>query len=67
LKKRFAALDDKVLAVAFETIRKISPNPPAISAKGLENAEVFNVDAGLMKPEDKLASYDGLYTDAFVK
>jgi ABC-type nitrate/sulfonate/bicarbonate transport system substrate-binding protein len=67
LKKRFAALDDKVLAGAFETIRKISPSPPAVDAKGLENAELFNVDAGLMKPEDKLASYDGLYTDAYVK
>jgi ABC-type nitrate/sulfonate/bicarbonate transport system substrate-binding protein len=67
LKKRFATLDDKVLAGAFETIRKISPNPPAVSAKGLENAELFNIDAGLMKPEDKLASYNGLYTDAFVK
>lgn len=67
LKKRFATLDDKVLTGAFETIRKISPNPPAIAAKGLENAEIFNIDAGLMKPEDKLASYDGLYTDAFVK
>jgi ABC-type nitrate/sulfonate/bicarbonate transport system substrate-binding protein len=67
LKKRFATLDDAVLAGAFETIRKISPSPPAISAKGLENAELFNVDAGLMKPEDKLASYDGLYTDAYVK
>jgi NitT/TauT family transport system substrate-binding protein len=67
LKKRFATLDDKVLAGAFETIRKISPNPPLVSAKGLENAEIFNVDAGLMKPGDKLASYDGLYTNAFVK
>ena len=67
LKKRFAALDDTVLAAAFETIRKISPNPPMVSAKGLENAELFNIDAGLMKPEDKLASYDGLYSDAFVK
>jgi ABC-type nitrate/sulfonate/bicarbonate transport system substrate-binding protein len=67
LKKRFATLDDKVLAGAFETIRKISPNPPAIGAKGLEHAEEFNVEAGLMKPEDKLPSYDGLYTDAFVK
>jgi ABC-type nitrate/sulfonate/bicarbonate transport system substrate-binding protein len=67
LKKRFAALDDKVLSGAFETIRKISPNPPAIAAKGLENAEQFNVDAGLMKAEDKLASYDGLYTNDFVK
>jgi sulfonate transport system substrate-binding protein len=67
LKKRFAALDDKVLAAAFETIRKISPSPPIISAKGIENAELYNIDAGLMKREDKLASYDGLFTDAFVK
>jgi len=67
LKKHFPTLDDKVLAAAFETIRKISPNPPAVSAKGFENAERYNIEAGLMKPEDKLASYDGLYTDEFVK
>jgi len=67
LKKRFTTLDDKVLAAAFETIRKISPSPPMVSAKGLENAELYNIDTGLMKPADKLASYDGLYTDAFVK
>jgi NitT/TauT family transport system substrate-binding protein len=67
LKKRFATLDPKVLAAAFETIRKISPNPPLVSKKGMENAEVFNIDAGLMKPEEKLASYDDLATDEFVK
>jgi ABC-type nitrate/sulfonate/bicarbonate transport system substrate-binding protein len=67
LKKRFSRLDDKVLAAAFETVRKISPNPPIINVKGLENAEVFNVDAGLMKPEEKLKSYAGLTTDEFVK
>ena len=67
LKKRFATLDGNVLAAAFETIRKISPNPPLVDPKGMENAEVFNVDAGLMKPEDKLKSYDGLYDNEFVK
>ncbi len=67
VKKRFATIDDKVLVAAFDAIRKISPNPPVILAKGLENAELFNVDAGLMKPEDKLTSYDGLFTDEFVK
>jgi NitT/TauT family transport system substrate-binding protein len=67
LKKRFAALDEKVLAAAFEAIRKISPSPPLVNKKGMENAEIFNVDAGLMKPEEKLASYDGLSTDEFVK
>jgi sulfonate transport system substrate-binding protein len=67
LQKRFSRLDAKVLAAAFETVRKISPNPPIINVKGLENAEVFNVDAGLMKPEEKLKSYAGLTTDEFVK
>jgi sulfonate transport system substrate-binding protein len=67
LKKRFTTLDNKVLAGAFATIRKISPNPPQVDAQGLGNAEIFNIDAGLMKPEDKLASYNGLYTDEFAK
>ena len=67
LKKRFATVDEKVLAAAFETVRKISPNPPLVNGKGMENAEIFNIDAGLMKPEDKLASYDGLFTNEFVQ
>jgi ABC-type nitrate/sulfonate/bicarbonate transport system substrate-binding protein len=67
LKKRFSTLDDKVLAAAFDAIRKISPSPPIVNKKGMENAEIFNIDAGLMKPEEKLASYDGLSTDEFVK
>jgi len=67
LKKRFSKLDEKVLAAAFETVRKISPNPPRVDKKGLENAELFNIDAGLMTPEEKLSSYDGLATDEFVK
>jgi hypothetical protein len=29
--------------------------------------ENFNVPARLMKPEAKLKSYDGLFTDAFAK
>ena len=67
LKKRFSKLDEKVLAAAFETVRKISPNPPRVDKKGLENAEIFNIDAGLMTPDEKLSSYDGLATDEFVK
>ncbi len=67
LKKRFAKLSDKVLVAAFETVRKISPNPPVVNMKGLENAELFNIDAGLMQPSEKLSSYAGLATDAFVK
>src|SRR5262249_35037986 len=33
----------------------------------LENGELYSIEAGLLKPEDKLKSYDGLYTDEYVK
>jgi ABC-type nitrate/sulfonate/bicarbonate transport system substrate-binding protein len=67
VKKRFPNLDDKLFAAAFELTRKITPNPPLLSKEAVENTDAYNVAAGLMKPEERLASYDGLYTDAYVK
>jgi ABC-type nitrate/sulfonate/bicarbonate transport system substrate-binding protein len=67
LKKRFSTLDDKLLAASFDVIRKITPMPPFVTAQGLANAERFNVEAGQMKDEEKLKSYDGLFTDAYVR
>ena len=67
LDKRFSTLDPKLLAASFATMRKNFPNPPVVSKAALENAEIYTVDAGLLKPEDKLKSYEGLYTDEFVK
>lgn len=67
LKKRFSKLSPKVLEAAFDTIRGMSPTPPVVSEKGLENADNFNIAAGLMKPQDRLKSYSDLYTNEFVK
>jgi ABC-type nitrate/sulfonate/bicarbonate transport system substrate-binding protein len=67
LRKRFPQLDEHQLRAAFADIRKITPRSLVVSKAGLENAEIFNVEAGLLKPEEKLKSYDGLFTDAFVK
>ena len=67
LKKRFAALDEKLLAAGFAEIRKGTPRPPIVTKADLENAELYNIGAGLLKPEEKLKSYDGLYTDEYVK
>jgi ABC-type nitrate/sulfonate/bicarbonate transport system substrate-binding protein len=67
LKKRFAQLDERQLRAAFEDIRKITPRSLIVSKAGLENAERFNVEAGLLKPEEKLTSYDDLFTDQFVR
>ena len=67
LKKTFAAFDDAVLIDAIEVVRKSTPVSPAVTAEMLANAENFNVEARLMKAEAKLKSYDGLFTDAYVR
>ena len=67
LKKRFAPLDERQLTAAFADIRKITPRSLTVSKAGLENAELFNVEAGLLRPDEKLKSYDGLFTDEYVR
>ena len=56
-----------LLAAGFEQIQKGTPEVPAPTLAALENSELFNIGAKLMKPEEKLKSYDGLYTDAYVR
>jgi NitT/TauT family transport system substrate-binding protein len=67
LRKRFPQFDDRQLAVAFEDIRKITPRDLRLTAEAFEKAERFNVEAGLLKPDETLKSYDGFFTDQFVK
>jgi ABC-type nitrate/sulfonate/bicarbonate transport system substrate-binding protein len=66
LKKRFAAIDGKVFAAGFENIRKSTPARPVMVLKAMENGETYNIEAGLLAPGDRLKSYDGLYTEAFI-
>jgi hypothetical protein len=39
----------------------------AASVAALANAENFNVEARLLKPEAKLKTYDGLWTEEYLK
>ena len=67
LKKQFSNFDDAVLMASVDIIRRSTPQTAAVPVAALENADNFNVEARLMKPDEKLKSYDGLYTDAYVK
>jgi len=67
LEKRFPKLDAKTVAAAFAVLRKITPVPPAPTLAGIRNNETFNVMAGLLKPEQQLKSFDGLFTDRYVR
>ena len=66
-KKRFDALDGKLMEAAFDEVREATARPPVTSAAALQRAELFNVEAGLMKRDEMLQSYDGLFTDKYVK
>jgi ABC-type nitrate/sulfonate/bicarbonate transport system substrate-binding protein len=67
LTKRFPTLDEKTIAASFAVLRKITPSPPAPTLDGIRNNETFNVMAGLLKPEEALKSFDGLFTDEYVR
>jgi NitT/TauT family transport system substrate-binding protein len=67
LAKKFPNLEPKLIAAAYAEILKSTPKVPVVTREALNNADDFNVEAGMMKASDKLKSYDGLYTDEFVK
>jgi ABC-type nitrate/sulfonate/bicarbonate transport system substrate-binding protein len=66
LKKRFPTLDDKLLKASFDELQKVTPSPPVVNKASIENSETFNVDAGLLKADEKLKSYDGIFTSEYV-
>jgi NitT/TauT family transport system substrate-binding protein len=66
LKKRFPNVDDAVLASAFDAVTRMTQSPPSISLVALENGDRMNAEAGFLKPEDKVPSYDGLFTNEFL-
>lgn len=67
LKKRFTTISDAVLASAFSEVVKMTAQPPVTEAAQLKNGDRINLDAGFIKPEEMLESYDGLFTTEFVK
>ncbi len=67
LKKRFSTMDPTLLAAAWEVVSKAHAKDIRVPLKGLENAEKVSLEAKLLKPEDALKSYDGLYTAEYVK
>jgi len=67
LQKNFPNLEPALIESAFEQIRKSTPRIPSVTRESLENADDFNVEAGFMKADQKLKSYDGLFTNEYVQ
>lgn len=67
LQKRFPHTAPPVVVASFEAMRKAMPPSPSIDAKALENGDRINIEAGFVKPSDRLKTYDDLFTNEYLK
>ena len=67
MKRHFNKIDPAVIERSFKVVQLGTPVPPKMSEAVLRNSERLNIDAGLMSPADRLKSYDGLFTDEYVR
>ena len=67
LKKRFAKMDPDLLVIAWKVVQKAHAKDIRVNVRQLENSQKVSLDAKLLDPKDALKSYDGLFTDEFVK
>jgi NitT/TauT family transport system substrate-binding protein len=67
MKKHFDKVGPGVVERAFKVVELGTPVPPVMVEAVLANSERLNIEAGLMATDDRLKSYDGLFTDEFVR
>jgi NitT/TauT family transport system substrate-binding protein len=67
LKKRFPQMDPALLAEAWKRTQTAHAKDIRVTIPQLENAQKVSLVAKLLDPKDALKSYEGLYTDEFLK
>jgi ABC-type nitrate/sulfonate/bicarbonate transport system substrate-binding protein len=67
MKRHFNKIDPAVIDRAFKVVQLGTSVPPKMTEAVLANSERLNIESGLMSASDRLKSYDGLFTDAYVR
>jgi sulfonate transport system substrate-binding protein len=67
LKKRFAKMDQAVLSEAWKTVSLAHAKDLKITLPGLDHSQKVSIEAKLLDAQDELKSFDGLYTDKFIR
>ena len=65
--KRFDKLDPGVLNAAWQVVSKAHAEDARVTVAGLENSQRVSLEAGLLEQKDALKSFDGLFTDEFLR
>ena len=67
LRKRFDKLDPEMLNAAWQVASKAHAQDARVTIAGLENSQRVSLEAGLLEPKDALKSFEGLFTDEFLR
>jgi len=67
LRGRFKEMDPALLEGAWKIVSQSHAMDLRVQPRALENSEKVSLEAKLLDPKDKLASYDGLFTDEYVR
>jgi ABC-type nitrate/sulfonate/bicarbonate transport system substrate-binding protein len=67
LQKRMAGLNPDDLASAFEHVRKWTPRTTKVLIAGLQHSQELMLAGGMIKEDEKLSSFDAIYTNKFTK
>jgi ABC-type nitrate/sulfonate/bicarbonate transport system substrate-binding protein len=67
LRSHFPQINRAVLEKSFAAVEKSMPLTPVIVEAAISNSDRLNIEAGFMKPEEKLSSYSDLFTNEYVQ
>lgn len=67
LRPRFKEIDPALLESAWKVVSQGHAKDLRVTVPELANSERVSLEAKLLDPKDKLSSYDGLFTDEFVR
>ncbi len=67
LQKKMPKVDPGVLKTSFERIAKLTPETTKINIAGLRHAQELMIGGGMIKASEKLASFKGIYTNAYAE
>ena len=67
LAKRLNIADPAIIDDMYRVVVAGTSRPPTLDAEELSAAEELNIQAGFMPADQKLKTYDGIFTNEFVK
>ncbi len=67
LQARMPRSNPAELKQAYERMARTTPMTPEFSTEGLMHAQELMVTGGMIKPAEKLVSFDAIYTNKFLK